>query len=69
MKPVPLTRHDKRNKITSKKIDDDVIWANCDVTAIFSIYGQFGAIWRLDSGYIVWKTYIFINSNLLSHKI
>ena len=41
---------------------------NCDVIAIFSIYGQFGAIWKPDSGRIVCKTYIFINSNLLSYK-
>ena len=41
---------------------------NCDVIAIFPIYGQFGAIWKPDSGRIVCKTYIFINSNLLSYK-
>ena len=41
---------------------------NCDVIAIFPIYDQFGAIWKLDSGRIVCKTYIFINSNLLSCK-
>ena len=41
---------------------------NCDVIAIFSIYGQFGAIWKPDSGRIVCKTYIFINSNLFSYK-
>ena len=29
---------------------------NCDIIAIFSIYGQFGAI------------YVFINSNLLPFK-
>ena len=33
------------------------------------IYGQFGAIWKSNSGRIVCKTYIFINSNLLSYKI
>ena len=41
---------------------------NCDVIAIFSIYGQFGAIWKLDSGCIVCKPYISTNSNLLSYK-
>ena len=41
---------------------------NCDVIVIFPIYGQFGAIRKLDSGRIVCKTYIFINSNLLSYK-
>ena len=48
----------------SKKIDDDVMSENCDVIAIFSIYGQFGAIRKPDSGHIVSKFYIFINSNL-----
>ena len=41
---------------------------NCDAIAIFSIYSQFGAIWKPDSGRRVCKTYIFINSNLLSYK-
>ena len=68
MKLGPVTKLDKRNKTTSKKIDDDVMSENCDVIAIFPIYGQFGAIWKPDSGRIVCKTYIFINSNLLSYK-
>ena len=42
--------------------------ANCDVIVNFSIYGQFGATRKLDSGRIVCKTYIFIESNLLSYK-
>ena len=40
---------------------------NSDITAIFLFYGQFRAIWSLDSGHMVCKTYIFINSNLLSY--
>ena len=42
--------------------------ANCDVIFIFSIYDQFGAIRKPDSGRIVYKTYNFINSNFLSYK-
>ena len=61
MKLGPVTKPGKKNKITSKKIDDDVI-------AIFPIYGQFRATRKPDSGRIVCKTYIFINSNLLSYK-
>ena len=34
----------------------------------FPIYGKFGAIRKVDSRHIVCKTYIFINSNLLSYK-
>ena len=63
----PVFKLDKRNKTTSKKFDDDVMSANCNVILIFQIYGQFGAIQNLDSGRIVFKTYIFIKSNLLSY--
>ena len=69
MKLGPVTSFDKRNKITSKKTDDDVISGNCDVTVIFPISGLFGAIWKPDSRHIVCKIYIFINSNLLPYKI
>ena len=55
MKLGPVTKLDKRNKATSKKIDDDVMSANCDVMALFPIYGQFGDIRRPDSGRIVCK--------------
>ena len=41
--------------------------ANCDVV-IFLIYDQLGAIKKPGSGRIACKTYIFINSNLLSYK-
>ena len=63
MKVGPATKSDKRSKMRSKKIKDDV-----DVIAIFPIYGQFGAIWKPDSGRIVCKTYNFIKSNLFSYK-
>ena len=42
--------------------------ANCDVIVIILIYGQFGAIWKPDSGRIACKTYIFINSNFYLTK-
>ena len=66
MKLGSLTKLGKRNKITSKEFDDDVISENCDVIAIFPIYGKFGAIRKPDSGRIICKTYLSINSNLLS---
>ena len=65
MKLGPVTKLDKRNKTTTKKFDDEVMSANCDVITIFSIYGQFAAIRKPDFGSIVCKTYIFI---LLSYK-
>ena len=68
MKLGQVTKLDKRNKKASKKFGDDAMLENCDVIAIFPIYGQFGAIWKPDSGRIVRKTYISTNSNLLSYK-
>ena len=43
--------------------------ANCDVFVFFSICGQFAAIQKPDSRCMVYKIYIFINSNLLSYRI
>ena len=69
MKLGPSTKFDKRNKTTLKRFDDDLMSANYDVIIIFPIYGQFGAIWKPDSGRIVCKTYNFVKSNLLPYKI
>ena len=68
MKIGPVPKIDKKNKTTSKKIDDDVMTEKCDIIAIFPIYVQFGAIRKPDSGRIICKTFIFINTNLLSYK-
>ena len=42
--------------------------ANCDIIVIVPIDGQLGAIRKPDSERMVCKTYIFINSKLLSYK-
>ena len=68
MKLGPVTKFEKRNKILSTKFDNDIMSTNCDVTVIFLIYGQFGAIWKPDSGCMVCKTNIFININHLNLK-
>ena len=68
MKLGPVNNSDKRNKATSKEVEDYVILANYDVIVIFLIYGQFGETQKSDSKPIVCKTYILINSNLLSYK-
>ena len=65
MKLEPVTKLDKKTKQRQKN-ENNFMSENCDVIAIFPIYHQFGAIRKPDSGYIVWKNYIFINSNLLS---
>ena len=67
MKLGPVTKNGKKNKKRQKN-DDDVMSENCDAIAIFLIYGQFGAIRKPDFGRIVCKTYILINSKLLSDK-
>ena len=68
MKLGTVTKIDKRNTTKSKKIDDDFTSENCDVIANFPIYGQFGAIRKLDSRRMVCKTYIFIDNNILAYK-
>ena len=68
MKLGPVTKFDKRNKTTSKNIDDAIMLADCHGVVVFPIYGQFGAIQKPDSGPIVCKIYIFIKSNLLFYK-
>ena len=40
----------------------------CNLIVFFPIYGQFGAIRKPYSVQAVCKTYVFINSNLLSYK-
>ena len=66
MKLEPVTKLDKANVATLKKLGDDVMSTNCGVMVFFPIYGQFAAIRILDSGRMVYKTYIFIKNNLLS---
>ena len=68
MKLGSVTKLEKRNKTTSKKIDDNVMSENCNVIVIFRIFGQFGPIWRPDSGHRICKCYVFSNSNLLFYK-
>ena len=48
----------------SKKFDINIMPENCDVIVIFWISGQFGAVWRPDSGHRDCKSYVFSNSNL-----
>ena len=64
MKLGPVTKLDKRNKATSKKIGEDVNSADFGIILISTIYGQFGAYRKSNSRCLV----IFINSNILSYK-
>ena len=67
MKVGPITKLDQRNTTTSERFDDDFMSENCDVIVIFAVFDQLVAIRKPDSGNMVYKTYIFINSNLLSY--
>ena len=49
MKFGPATKIDKRKKSASKKFDEDAMSKKCDVIVSFLIYGQFGAIRKLNS--------------------
>ena len=64
-----VTKLDKINNTISKCFLNDVMLINCNVIAIFPIYGQFAAFRKPDFEGIVCKAYIFINSNLFSYKI
>ena len=55
-----VTKLDERNKKMSKKFEKDAVSANCDVIVIFPIFGQFGAIRKLDSGRIIRKASISV---------
>ena len=44
MKLKPVTKFDKENTATSKKFNEYVMSANCDVIVFFLIYGQFAVI-------------------------
>ena len=65
MKLGTVTKLDKRNKTMSKKIEDDIMSENYDVILIFLIFGQFGAIRKLDSfalskGTILTKNFLIL---------
>ena len=47
MKRETVIKLDKRNKITSK---NNAMLPNFDVIVIFLVFGQFGAIWKPNSG-------------------
>ena len=76
MKLGPATKRDKRRIATLKKFGDNVIWVNCvaivqfvaKLCRDFPIRGQFAGIWKLDSGGMVYKTYIFTSRNLLHYR-
>ena len=68
MKLGPVTKLDRKNTTKSKKFGVNVMSGNCDVVVFFPIYDQFAGIRKPDSERMVYKTYIFINSNLLSYK-
>ena len=69
MKLGPVYKLYKRNKATSKNFDDDVMSGNCGVIVIFSIYSQFGAIRKPNSGRRVCKTYVFIKVTFYLAKL
>ena len=54
MKLGAVTKIDKGNTVTSKKLDNDVMAASCDVSVFFPIYGQFAAIQEPNSGRMVY---------------
>ena len=68
MKLGSITKIGKGNTTTPKNFSDNVISENCDAIVFFLIHGYFAAIWKPNSGHMIYRTYIFINNNLLSKK-
>ena len=68
MKLGTVTKLDKRNKTTSKKLTMKPCQKVVTSLLFFRFYGQFKAIRKPDSGRLVYKPYIFINSQLLPYK-
>ena len=68
MKLGPVAKFNKKNKLTPKNFDGNIISVNYSIIFIFLIYSQFGAIRKPDPGRIVFKTYFFIDSNLTKLK-
>ena len=64
----PVTEPDERKTTTLKKIDDDVISANCDVIVYSPIYDQFETIRKPDSKCMVSNTCISIKVTLYFTK-
>ena len=58
----------RRAKLLQKKISNDVRSGNYDIIFIFPICDQSGTIRMLVYARIVYKTFIFINSNFLFDK-
>ena len=55
MKFGPVTKLDKGNTSTSKKLDNNFMSEYCDVIVFFPIYGKSAAIRKPDSGRMVYK--------------
>ena len=51
-----VTKLDKRNKTTSTKFDNDIMYENRDAIVNFRIFGQFGAVRRPDYGHRVCRS-------------
>ena len=62
------TKLDKENTTTLKKFDDDVILRNSGIIIILPLKVHFGAIRNSESGCMICKTNISINSSFLSYK-
>ena len=59
MKLGPVTKRDKENTGTSKKLDDDAMLANFDVIVFSPIYGRFAAIRKPNSRCMIYKKLTF----------
>ena len=57
MKPAPVSMLTRETNDNDN--DNDVMSENCDAIIIFSIYGQFRAIWKPDSRQLIADLHLF----------
>ena len=62
MKLGPLTKAEKSNTATSKKVGNDVMAEDFDVIVFFTIYGHTVTIRKRDSGRMVYKFSLTVTS-------
>ena len=68
MKLRPVFKLDKGNKTTSKNFGKTSCQKIVTSLLFFQFMANLDTIWEPDSGRIVCKTYIFINTNLLFYR-
>ena len=65
----PVTKLEKGNTSTSRNFDDGFMSENCDAIVFFQFMANLPPFQKPDSGRMVYKNDIFVNSNLFCCRI